>query len=456
MRSIFLVAIIYISNFQFAISQCTECPSGATVVTGSASINEQNNTTDYCIMGTWTGTISNIANNSTVTLCPSATWELPGNLLLQQNVVIDNYGTITDNGAGNEIFIQGSVELNNKPSGTINVMDFENQDTDFNNEGILTAENIYLHGPSTNSGTINSTADCSGNANTSCGFFIGNKGTPFNNTGTLNVVDGNLGDQVIGGTGIINSTGTLEITNNGGQTDNVFNVNNLNLQASQTVSTGTFEISGVLNCNNANITTDMCLTPTGSLGFSCTGSTNIMACSILPVTIVDFDVKTSGDKLLFTWEVMSEFNLSHYEIMSSTDGQEYVMLTTLEANNDGFYQASYIDRVKSIKYFKLKSVDLDGTQAYYSDVRRIDNRADDFYEIMPNPVSLNDNIRINFNDDQNALISIYSMDGQKIKSLHFQNQSSIDLPLQEIQKSGLYIIKILTENQVYTDEIYIR
>jgi len=50
----------------------------------------------------------------------------------------------------------------NETSGVITVGDFENADALFDNQGSLTAEDIYLHGETTNSGSIISTSDCGG------------------------------------------------------------------------------------------------------------------------------------------------------------------------------------------------------------------------------------------------------------------------------------------------------
>lgn len=451
-----LCAVVLLFVFSNAQSQCAECPAGAVQITGSASINEQNNAANYCVFGTWSGTIVNIAGNSTVTICSSATWNVSSNVTLQQNVTINNYGTI--NGPNIVFKIQGQTKLNNLSSGTINVKDFENQDATFNNAGSLIAEDIYLHGPTSNSGTIVSTANCGGNASTSCGFFIGNKGQPFNNTGVVNAVDANLSDGVIGGSGTFNVTGTLTISNNGGMTNNIFNVNNLNLQASANYNSGNFMISGILNCNNANVNTDMCFVDGGSFGSTCSGASSpVIACQIVPVTVVDFDVKRVDDYLVFNWETQSEINVSHYEILVSRDeANSFDILSTVASTGEVFYQ----DKTKSVKgsvlYFKLKSVDLDGSEDFHPKIVTLRQDMLSSYTIMPNPTSRDQGLSIVFDDEQSVMLSIYNMAGQQISTQYFKDTRTIDVNLQEIEQSGLYIVKIFTPSSVYTEEIFVR
>lgn len=448
-----------ISIFMYTLSfgQCAQCPSGSTSITGSTNINEQNNAVDYCVNGTWTGTVSNIGPNSTLTICPSATWEMPANVTFQQNFQFDNYGTITDNGNNFKLKIQGTTSLSNKLGGIIEIGSFENQDADFVNEGSLTAENIYLHGPSSNTGTITSRADCGGNATTSCGFFIGNKNQSFNNTGSIEAIDMTLQDGVIGGNGTFDITGTLIIQNNGASTDNNFYVNNLTLAASLNITNGNFVVSGDLDCNNANITASICLEDSGQEVSSCNTSTgSIPSCSAVPVIIADFKVQQLNEKLLFVWEAASEINLSHYEVLYSTNGIDYEILLESKAIKAQFYQENYEGLADGVFYFRLKSVDFDGKVQFHKTVKIVQDQSREEYLISPNPVSRDEIINIAFRQNQNVLVSIYNLNGEKVISQYYKERNSINLDLNNITESGLYIIRLSTQNGIYSDEIFIR
>lgn len=457
MKNISILLLFIISLSHSANAQCVECPSGAILITGTDNINEQNTAQDYCISGVWSGQIMNIADNSSLTLCPSSTWEMPNSFTLQKNVDFNNFGSITDDGNGYNLKIQGQATINNKIGATINVTGFENQDANFVNEGDITAANIYLHGISSNLGTITSTASCGGNATTNCGFYLGNKSQPFNNAGTINTIDANLKDGIVG-SGTFNSTGTLRIENNSNPTDNNFYANTVVLQASSNVNLGNFEISGVLNCNNANVTADMCFTATGSFGSDCSNSSDeIIQCSaLLPVKFADFSVREIENSLVFNWEVESEINVDRYVLHYSTDGIDFKEFASIPAQNEKYYQISNDNIQGELLYFKLQNVDLDGKKEYYAKTISIARSTENSYRISPNPSYRGEVLSITFDREQDALITIYNINGQKLSSRFFKDQDSVKFDLGSIEKSGLYIIKISTASTIYTEEIFIR
>lgn len=438
-------------------AQCSECPVGSTLVSGNTNITDQNNTTNYCIDATWNGTVTGIGNNSTITICPGVSWNIPSNISLQQNIEINNYGTITDNDNGYQFKIQGQTDLINKSSGTITVTEFENQDTDFLNEGSLTAETIYLHGPTTNSGFIESTENCSGNASTNCGFYIGSKGEDFNNTGTVLVVDALIADGIIGG-GTFESTGTLTFQSNSNDTENNFITNNLNLQSSSLVNEGLFVVNGDFNCNNASVSTTICLDDaTGNQISSCSGSSvPIVLCSVLPAEFISFDVRQSNENVIFTWEIGEETNVSHYEIMHSPDGNEFRSFAEIEATNEHFYQYSQKGIETVFSYFKIRSIDFDGTITEFDKIRVLRNDEELSFIISPNPVSKSDLLNIQLDEKLDVLAEIYDLNGKKIHSKFYQNADNINLALDKIQTSGLYILKVVSNKGLYTKEIFIR
>lgn len=449
-RILFFILSIFFLYTSDIYSQCTNCD---VTITGSTNINDQNNSMNYCITGSWTGTIMNIANNSTVCINSSAEWTMPGDLTLQQAIQVDNYGTIS--GAGHLLKIQGQTDLINHATGTIDVGDFENQDTEFINHGSLTAENIYLHGPTENSGTITSTADCGGAATTSCGFYVGNKNQAFNNSGTVNAVDATLADGVIGGGDFIVS-GTLTFQSNNSETANNFYVNNLNLQASNTYNEGVFEVTGDFDCNNANVETTICLDG-GNQTSNCSGGSDpIVECLTLPVDIISFDIKVVSEKYVYSWEVRSEVDVDRYEILQSNDGKTFSRIEEISATESNFYQYVGSKIQSEISYFKLQSVDFDGTVEVFEDIRVVKNSDLFSFDVRPNPVSKDETLYVQFENREDALVEIYNITGEKISSVFIKDENKIDLNLSKIQTSGLYLVKVSTNTSVYTKEIFVQ
>jgi len=438
-------------------AQCSQCPSGSTTISGSTDITDQNNVVDYCVMGIWTGTIQGIANGSTITICDNTEWQLSTDIILQKDIYIENFGNII--GTGSKLFIQGQTELFNSSTGAINVATFENQDTEFTNEGLLVAENIYLHGPSINSGLITSTADCGGAATIECGFYIGNKNAAFVNTGTVEAVDANLRDAVIGGPeGNFNVSGTLQIENNSATVDNSFIVNNLVLQPSSTLNTGSFQMFGILDCNNANVESDVvCFLGAGIMGSDCSNSSDpITQCSILPVEVLDFKANYD-EKLIVTWEALTEVNVSHYEVQLSKDGQSYSTIDNIKAKGDSYYQSTTnLSINNSIYYIRLKVVDNDGTIEYPADTRTINIDALDKISFSPNPVSNGKSLDIYIpNKREITTVSLYDLTGQLLKIRTYEGSDIVTFDIDGVEKSGMYVLKINTGSIVLTEELFI-
>lgn len=451
------ISLLFTLFYTFGLfAQCSQCPSGSTLISGNTNITDQNNANNYCISANWTGTIAGIGNGSSVTICPGVTWTLPNNLTLQKSIDINNYGTITD-GPNNYKLLLNSNQMNfiNQSTGTIDLDFFENQDSGFTNHGNLTADDIYLHGPSTNTGTITSTADCSGNASQSCGFFIGNKNSDFVNTGTVNTIDAFFQDGIVGGTGgTFNTSGTLVIASNGNPTDNLFIVNNLILNSS--VNSGMFEISGTFDCGNNNFSAIGCYDG-GSVGSTCQGNSDpVIACSTVPVEISQFNAKRIDDNIILQWEVVNELLLDYYKIEYSIDGLDFYLLAKISSEDQIYYQYVAENLNEPSLYFRLSSHDLDGTIQCYDEVISLHQTEDLRFSISPNPVDQQDFLNISLEDKADCLITIFDIKGQNQGSKFYKDKDNIIFDLKSIKTSGLYFIRISTGDKIYTEQIIIK
>ncbi|MEL6132527.1 MAG: PKD domain-containing protein, partial [Bacteroidota bacterium] len=94
-----------------------------------------------------------------------------------------------------------------------------------------------------------------------------------------------------------------------------------------------------------------------------------------PVEWLSFDVEQIGVDGMLSWEVIQQGQESHFEVLRSTDGQNYQRIGQLDvaAGQQGTYQYDFVDRnVVSQQYdrvfYQLRQVDLDG-QAVLSPVR---------------------------------------------------------------------------------------
>ena len=115
-----------------------------------------------------------------------------------------------------------------------------------------------------------------------------------------------------------------------------------------------------------------------------------------------------------------------------------------------------MDRIGNSRiYLQLKSTDLDGQETYYEDLIQLDHRKDLTYKIMPNPVSRNGELRIQLDNKQDATVSIFNLNGQNMATKFLNQQDYVTFDMRIVEGNGLYVVKISTENKVYTEEIFV-
>ncbi len=110
----------------------------------------------------------------------------------------------------------------------------------------------------------------------------------------------------------------------------------------------------------------------------------------LPVTISSFTGVNNGNVNNLKWTTHDELNLSRYELERSTDGNAFQKVATIAARNvasvnNYIYNDNIANQLSPVFYYRLKSVDIDGTY-YYSDVVVIQINKREGFKLLGNPV----------------------------------------------------------------------
>jgi hypothetical protein len=99
--------------------------------------------------------------------------------------------------------------------------------------------------------------------------------------------------------------------------------------------------------------------------------------STLPITLINFNAKANPkNEVTISWQTEQEINASHFDIETSADGTSWKKITTLRAsgNSSTTLKYDYLDtratRFNGTIYYRLKSVDIDGSSKY-SDIRPV-------------------------------------------------------------------------------------
>ena len=139
---------------------------------------------------------------------------------------------------------------------------------------------------------------------------------------------------------------------------------------------------------------------------------NITANAILPIALISFEGEKLEDTNRLFWKTASEENTSNHIIERSSDGSNWQEIGDVVAAGFSSEIKSYefIDtRPVSNSFYRLKSIDFDGTYEY-SDIINISREKEDFEieSIFPNPTQ--EDLNITFEIDQSRKINITVID----------------------------------------------
>ena len=187
---------------------------------------------------------------------------------------------------------------------------------------------------------------------------------------------------------------------------------------------------------------------------------SVVAEAVLPVELVSFEASTDNQDVLLSWKAEKELNLEGYEVERSLDGETFEYIGFVAANNTyqaQEYQFSDSDNQVGVVYYRLRSLDLDGSEEY-SEVRsvKLNNGSRNplaTVEVYPNPAS--DYVKVNTNnaDQLNQTLSIYNAAGQIMTTTSFSDNTLVDV---QNFKSGTYHVVVGTDTQKETHTLLIQ
>lgn len=189
----------------------------------------------------------------------------------------------------------------------------------------------------------------------------------------------------------------------------------------------------------------------------CANASTDFTSPALPVELIAFTAEQSahgGTEL--QWKVSEQYELLHYVVQSSTDGQHWTTLETIKATNRTQQEYYLTDRKKyrtaTAVYYRLQMVDLDGT-TYLSENRIVHVKEQQFAELTVFPNPSNGQFQINLPRllDSEYIIKIVSLNGQV---LHEQtaNDNTLQINLQHLS-AGTYWMNIISATDAMTQKL---
>ncbi len=110
----------------------------------------------------------------------------------------------------------------------------------------------------------------------------------------------------------------------------------------------------------------------------------------LPVTITHFNATKNDKKVVVEWQVTNQLNISKYQVEKSNNGISFTAANTMAALNNNTSNTAYtwVDEnpFSTISYYRLKSIDNDGSFKYSTIVKVVFDKMNQTITVSPNPI----------------------------------------------------------------------
>lgn len=168
---------------------------------------------------------------------------------------------------------------------------------------------------------------------------------------------------------------------------------------------------------------------------------------VLPVTVTNFNGRNNGNSNSLTWLVENEINLSRYELQRSENGRDFTTIATVGANGSREY--SYTDNKleQPVYFYRLKSIDMDGTYAYSTVVKLNGPVKKISMMATPNPFGNVMKLSIASPAKEAAVLVLTDLGGKTILKRNvnlLQGVNNIELDRLPALAAGTYILNLVS------------
>ncbi len=177
----------------------------------------------------------------------------------------------------------------------------------------------------------------------------------------------------------------------------------------------------------------------------------------LPLAWLNFSAEKLNEGALLTWSTADEKNTSHFAIERSSDGSQYKKIGQVKAIGNTS-QNNYVfedqEPTNGIVYYRIVQYDIDGAYTY-SVIRSVQHNKT---ELLVYPTKHHGlfNLKLSSMSPVNRPVDVYLFSTMGAEVLHAKYLSTlgnldVDLNITDLS-SGVYLIKVSTEEGIYTSK----
>ena len=178
----------------------------------------------------------------------------------------------------------------------------------------------------------------------------------------------------------------------------------------------------------------------------------------VPLKFINYEIRyTNERKVENIWTTANEVNVSHFNILRSTNGRDFVNIGQVKANNKSYNEYSFIDpltinNLVPTIYYRIESVDKDGYKDY-SEIRNVElGIRNGGISVYPNPARDLVNVSVNKLVGKGQVYITNLLGYQlKIQSI-VEGANTIDISM---LSKGVYFLNIVTTGGINIKKLVI-
>jgi len=186
----------------------------------------------------------------------------------------------------------------------------------------------------------------------------------------------------------------------------------------------------------------------------------------LPIELLSFDAQKQDEQsVLVSWTTVTETDNDYFEVQRSTNGEDFEVIAIVDGAGTSTEILNYeqVDDGPSAgwNYYRLKQVDFDGASSL-SETRQVwfdaAEVADASIDVWPNPVGQDFfNIALKGFDfeSERSVIELRDLTGRPVAISVTPSVSGFHVEINESVSSGYYFVKLSTEGQVFTKQLFV-
>jgi hypothetical protein len=301
---------------------------------------------------------------------------------------------------------------------------------------LLPAQNRYRLQFTFSPATTNPVINFSGTANREIVALVPATVTP---SVPVLALDGSTGGRfTTGGTFLPSPTYTL-ITNGirftGSHGSDRYNVG---IQLTGSITTAIIELSELtdvgswVNSAGASIWSQI-----DNMGVAVSGS-----CTVLPIKLESFTGNLAGNIATLNWKTQTEYDVLNHQVEMSNNGIDFEKIGTIAALNlsGSVYSFNYTLGSEKNYYFRLKTVDRNGSFTYSNIIRLTNTRDKSFSaKISPNPAQ--DFITIQLPYAEKVDLQLFNSVGNQVLTKFSIRNNTTNISINTLPK-GVYFLKV--------------